>query len=131
MLETTTSGVNEPDEAVVRHYLAAVSNGRYLDALNTFSMDASFRDESGLERHGIREIAAAFVHRERPVHVEIEDLRHEGEVVAVRFRMTARENRTPRTYRSLFRVRKDRIHSLETAPWPSSGRTRPPLVQSV
>ena len=120
MMETMDRVRAEPDEALVRHYLAALNEGQVIDALNAFSMDASFRDESGRERHGIREIAAAFVHRERPAQMEIEELRHEGDAVAVRFRVRSPASLTPRVYRSVFRVRQDRIRSLEIAPLPAA-----------
>ena len=131
MLDTTTAAPSRPDEALVRHYLTALNNGQFLEALNAFSMDASFRDETGRERHGIREIAAAFVHRERPVRVEIEELRHEGDAVAVLFRMTAPDSLRPRVFRSVFRIRKDRIRSLEMAPWPTPLGAGPGLARST
>ncbi len=111
--------VSSPDEAVVRHYLTALGEGHVLDALNAFSMDAQLRDQSGRERHGIREIAAAFASQERPMTVDIEDLEKKGEVVAVRVRMTFPESREPREYRGVFRVSRDRIHSLEIDPVPA------------
>jgi hypothetical protein len=120
MLETAVPGRDEPDELLVKGYLTALNSGRFLDALNAFSMDASLRDESGRERHGIREIAAAFARRERPFRVEIEDIRHEGDVVSVRVRMSSPQDRTPRIYRSVFHVRRDRIHALEINPLPAS-----------
>ncbi len=108
----------EAEEAVVRHYLKALDNGRILDALNTFSMDARMRDAGGHERRGIREIAAAFASQEHPVGVEIEELENEGEAVAVRLRMTFPESHEPRVYRSVFRVSRDRIRSLVIDPVP-------------
>ncbi len=123
MYETPRPNHFQRDEVLVKGYLAALDTGRFIDALNAFSMDASFRDESGRERHGIREIAAAFARRERPVRVEVEDLQREGDAVAVRVRMSDPQNRTPRVYRSVFRIRRDRIHSLEIDPLPES-RTR-------
>lgn len=111
---------DEPDELLVRQYLAALNNGHFLDALNAFSMDARLRDERGRERQGIREIAASFARRETPVKVEIEDLQHEGDAVAVRVRMTSSSNRTPKSYRSVFRVDRDRIHSLIIEPVPAT-----------
>ncbi len=120
MLETIVPGPDEPDETIVRHYLTALNTGRFIDALNAFSLDASFRDESGHERHGIREIAAAFARREGPLKLEIEELRREGDTVAVRVRMTSAVDRTPKVYRSVFRVRCSRIHSLEIDPVPVS-----------
>jgi hypothetical protein len=113
-------GRDAPDELLVKGYLTALSSGRFLDALNAFSMDASLRDESGRERHGIREIAAAFARGERPLLVEIEDLRHEGDAVSVRVRMSFQANRAPKIYRSVFHIRRDRIHSLEIDPLPVS-----------
>ncbi len=114
----------DAEEAVVRHYLTALGNGRVLDALNSFSMDARLRDASGRERHGIREIAAAFASQEHPVRVEIEELEKEGEAVAVRMRMTFPETHEPRVYRSVFRVSRDRIRSLVIDPVPARrGRT--------
>jgi len=113
-------GWEEPDERLVKDYLDALSAGRFLDALNAFSMEASFRDESGRERHGIREIAAAFALHVRPLSVEIEELRHEGDVLSVRVRMSFPENRTPKIYRSVFRIRRDRIDSLEIDSLPAS-----------
>lgn len=113
--ETTSA-----DVAVVRHYLSALNSGQFLDALNAFSMDARLRDPAGRERHGIREIAAAFASQERPVSVDIEDLEKEGEAVAVRVRMTFREAREPEVYRSVFRVSRNRIHSLVMDPMPAS-----------
>ncbi len=112
MSKVDVPGFVEPDEAVVRQYLTALNSGRFLDALNAFSMDASMRDRAGQERRGIREIAAAFASQERPVRVEVEDLEKEGEEVAVRVRMTFPGNRAPRRYRSIFRVDRDRILSL-------------------
>ncbi len=112
MSEVDVPGFVAPDEAVVRQYLTALNSGRFLDALNAFSMDASMRDRRGRERHGIREIAAAFASLERPVRVEVEDLEKRGEAVAVRVRMTFPGNRAPRMYRSEFRVDRDRIRSL-------------------
>lgn len=120
MLEAVVPGRDGPDELLVKGYLTALSAGRFLDALNAFSMDALFRDESGRERHGIREIAAAFARRERPLRVEIENLQHEGDVVSVRVRMSFPTNRTPKIYHSIFHVRRDRIHSLEIEPLPAS-----------
>lgn len=107
------------EEAVVRHYLAALDRGEVLDALNAFSMDARLRDPAGKERHGIREIAAAFASQDRPVKVDIEDLEKEGEEVAVRVRMTFPESHEPRVYRSVFRVSRDRIRSLVMDPLPA------------
>ncbi len=114
------SEVTSADVAVVRHYLSALNSGQFLDALNAFSMDARLRDPAGRERHGIREIAAAFASQERPVSVDIEDLEKEGEAVAVRVRMTFREAREPEVYRSVFRVSRNRIHSLVMDPVPAS-----------
>lgn len=108
------------DEAVVRHYLSALNNGQFLDALNAFSMDARMRDQAGRERRGIREIAAAFASERHPVSVDIEDLEKEGEAVAVRVRMTFPEAREPTIYRSVFRVSRNRIHSLVMDPLPAS-----------
>lgn len=116
MLATMVSGREEPDERLVRDYLTALRSGQFLDALNAFSMDASFRDESGTERHGIREIAAAFARRERPVNVEIEELRREGDTLVARVRLSLPTQRAARTYRSVFRVRQRRIRSLEFEP---------------
>ncbi len=113
MLESPVPGQDEPDELLVRSYFTALNSGRFLDALNAFSMDASIRDESGRERHGIREIAAAFARGERPVKVEIEDLRRQGDAVAVRVRMSFPARRGTQTYRGVFRVRHARIQSLE------------------
>ncbi len=124
MLETMVPGPEEPDETLVRHYLTALNTGRFIDALNAFSLDASFRDESGRERHGIREIAAAFARREGPLKVDIEELRREGDAVAVRVRMSSPADRTPKMYRSVFRVRRARIHSLEIDPLPNPRRGR-------
>lgn len=120
MLETRVPGRDGPDELLVRGYLSALSTGRFLDALNAFSMDASLRDERGHERHGIREIAAAFARRERPMTLEIEDLQREGDTVAVRLRMSHPESRTEKTYRSVFRIERHRIHSIQTDPLPVS-----------
>jgi ketosteroid isomerase-like protein len=100
------------EEALVRDYLTALDEGHVLDALNTFSMDASMRDAAGRERRGIREIAAAFARHERPVRVEIEELTREGDAVAVRVRMRFPESRSPKTFRSLFRIRRNRIQSV-------------------
>ncbi len=108
----------EPDEAVVRHYLEALNSGQVLEALNAFSMDARMRDESGRERRGIREIAAAFASHERPLKVDIEELQKEGAAVAVRVRLTYPETRETRVYRSVFRVNRDRIRSLVMDPLP-------------
>ncbi len=109
MSETATTTA---DEAIVRDFLTALGNGQVLDALNAFSMDARMRDPNGHERHGIREIAAAFANQEQPVQVDIEELETEGETVAVRVRMTFPEAGEPRVYRSLFRVSRDRIRSF-------------------
>ncbi len=119
MSEVDVPGFVAPDEAVVRQYLTALKSGRFLDALNAFSMDARMRDRAGQERQGIREIAAAFASLERPVRVEVEDLEKEGEAVAVRVRMTFPGNRAPRRYRSVFWIDRDRIRSLETDPEPA------------
>ncbi len=108
------------DEQVVRTYLTALKNGRVLDALNTFSLDARLRDEAGRERRGIREIAQAFASRERPVRVDIEDLENEGEAVAVRLRMTFSRSQEPRVYRSVFRISRNRIKSLVMDPIPTA-----------
>ena len=129
MLDTIAPGQQRPDQALVRHYLAALNNGQILDALNAFSMDALLRDESGRERHGIREIAAAFAQRERPIKVEIEELRSEGDAVAVRVRMSFPKDRTPEVYRSLFHVRRNRIHALEMDPLPPSPSARGRFVR--
>ena len=118
-LKTTST-----DEAVVRHYLSALGSGHVLDALNTFSMDARMRDEAGRERHGIREIAAAFASQEHPEKVDIEELEKEGEAVAVRVRMTFAGALEPRVYRSVFRVSRDRIHSLIMDPVPMRSSRR-------
>ncbi len=107
------------DEQVVRTYLTALNNGQILDALNTFSLDARLRDEAGRERRGIREIAQSFAARERPVHVDIEDLENEGEAVAVRVRMTFPHAEEPREYRGVFRVSRNRIRSLVIDPIPA------------
>jgi len=131
MLEAVVPGRDGPDELLVKGYLTALSAGRFLDALNAFSMDASFRDESGRERHGIREIAAAFARRERPLRVEIEDLRQEGDIVLVRVRMSFPENRTPKIYRSVFHVRRDRIDSLEIEPLPTSRTKKDRLARTA
>ena len=109
------------EEALVRDYLTALNEGHFLDALNTFSMDASMRDATGRERRGIREIAAAFARNERPVRVEIEELTREGDAVAVRVRMRFPQSRSPKTYRSVFRVRRDRIQSLVVDSRPPRG----------
>ena len=119
------------DEAVVRRYLAALGNGQVLDALGAFSMDACMRDEAGRERHGIREIAAAFANREPPVRVEIEDLENEGEAFAVRVRMTFPATPEPRLYRSVLRVSRERIRSLVIDPLPAPGRNRRKVAQAA
>ncbi len=119
----------DTEEAVVRHYLTALSNGQVLDALNAFSMDAQMRDGSGRERHGIREIAAAFASEEHPVRVEVEELEKEGEAVAVRMRVTFPETDEPRVYRSVFRVNRDRIRSLVMDPVPARRARRRRLAR--
>jgi len=126
-----TAGSSGPDEAVVRHYLTALNNGQFLDALNAFSMDARLRDESGRERNGIREIAASFARREGPMKVEIEDLQREGDAVTVRVRMTSSSNHTPKVYRSVFRVTRERIHSLVIDPLPAPRTRRTRLAKSA
>ncbi len=131
MIESTLPGEEEPEEAVVRHYIAALNNGKVLDALSAFSMDASMRDESGLVRHGIREIAAAFARREPSVKVEIEDVRREGDRLTVRVRMTRTADRRPKVYRSVFHVAGDRIHALEISPIPAAKSLRRRLTRSV
>ena len=131
MLETMIAGSGEPDEALVRHYLTALNNGQFLDALNTFSMDARLRDESGRERHGIREIAASFARREEPMKVEIEDLQREGDAVAVRVRMTTSTNRAPKVYRSVFQINRDRIRSLVIEPVTAARTRRTRLAKSA
>lgn len=120
----TAEDTSDADEWLVRQYLAALSNGQVLDALNAFSLDARMRDEAGHERRGIREIAAAFATRERPVRVDIEDLERKGQAVAVRVRMTFAESREPREYRSVFRVSRNRIRSLEIDPVPATRASR-------
>lgn len=130
MSELVTVSADAPDEAVVRHYLMALSNGKLLDALNAFSMDAQLRDGTGRERHGIREIAAAFASQERPVRVDIEDLRKEGGTVAVRVRMTFPKDHEPRAYRGVFRVSRERIRSLILDPVPTSRTRRGQVAQS-
>ncbi len=112
------------EEDVVRHYLAALSKGQVLDALNAFSMDAQMRDGRGPERRGIREIAAAFASQERPVKVEVEELEKEGEAVAVRMRVTFPEMDEPRVYRGVFQVNHDRIRSLVMDPVPARSAHR-------
>jgi SnoaL-like protein len=119
------------DEAVVRHYLAAISAGNVLDALSAFSMDARMRDEGGRERNGIREIAAAFASQGHPVRVEVEEVQREGETVAVRMRMTFPEGSAPKEYRSVFRVSRERIHSLVMDPVPMRRVRRGGLGHSV
>lgn len=112
MAQSDSSASDRSDEALVRQYLTAWSNGRVLDALNTLSMDAMMRDPAGHERRGIREVARAFAGREHETRVEIEDVHTEGDVIAVRLRMTSSENRVPRDYRSVFCVSQNRIQSL-------------------
>ena len=112
MALSDSSGSDRSDEALVRQYLIAWSDGRVLDALNTLSMDARMRDPAGHERRGIRQIAQAFAERERQTKVEIEDLRKEGDIIAVRLRMTSAKNRAPKDYRSVFWVSRNRIQSL-------------------
>ena len=131
MLETRTPGHDGPDELLVRGYLSALNTGRFLDALNAFSMDASLRDETGHERHGIREIAAAFARRERPLTLEIEDLERDGDTVNVRLRMSFPKSRTEKSYRSVFRVERDRIHSLEIDLMPASRSPKRPIARSA
>ena len=126
MSETATTA----DEAVVRHYLTALGNGHVLDALNAFSMDAQLRDGTGRERHGIREIAAAFPSQERHGRVDNEDLRNEGGTVAVRVRMTFPKDHEPRAYRGVFRVSRERIRSLILDPVPTSRTRRGQVAQS-
>ncbi|HYM40957.1 MAG TPA: nuclear transport factor 2 family protein [Thermoplasmata archaeon] len=124
MMEAMNAGSGGPEEALVRHYLTALNNGRFLDALNAFSMDARLRDELGHERHGIREIAASFAHRGEPIKVEIEEVRQEGDAVTARVRMTSSANRAPKVYRSVFRVDRDRIRSLVIEPVPPARARR-------
>ena len=131
MIEETLPSPGEPGEAVVRHYIAALNNGQVVEALNAFSMDASLRDESGHERHGIREIAAAFALRERRVRIEIEELRRDGDRLSLRIRMSDPESRRQRVYRSVFRVGGDRIRALEMDPLPASRPLKGPLFRSV
>lgn len=119
MSEPVAEYADDPEEAVVRQYLTALSNGRVLDALNAFSLDASLRDETGRERRGIREIAAAFARGDRPIKVEIEELTREGDAVAVQARMAFPGSSSPKTYRSVFRVRRDRIESVAVHPLPA------------
>lgn len=107
------------DERVVQEYLAALETGRVLDALSAFSMDASFRDESGAERHGIREIAALFARRGRPAHLELEDVSREGAVLVARVRMRPGAGRRPKVYRGVLRVYGQRIRSVEIEARPS------------
>ena len=123
-------GQDEPNELLVRYYLTALNNGQFFDALNAFSMDARLRDELGRERQGIREIAASFARREEPVRVEIEDLQHEGDAVAVRVRMISSSNQAPKVYRSVFRINRDRIHSLVIEPVPTARRRKTRLASS-
>jgi hypothetical protein len=124
MLETVIPGPGEPDERLVRHYLMALNEGKFLDALNVFSMDARFRDETGRERHGIREIAEAFARHEVPLKVEIEALERQGDAVAVRVRMSSTANGSLQIYRGVFHVHRDRIQSLEIDLVPASRPTR-------
>jgi ketosteroid isomerase-like protein len=118
MLETMNPGNGEPEEALVRSYLAALNNGESIEALNAFATDALYRDESGREQRGIREIVAAFVRRQKPLSVEIEELQRDGDAVSVRMRMTYPAKDAPRVYRSVFRVQGDRIRSLVIDPLP-------------
>jgi len=131
MMETKTTGSGESDEALVRHYLMALNNGQLLEALNTFSMDARLRDELGRERHGIREIAASFARREEPMKVEIEELQHEGDAVTARVRMSSSASRSPKVYRSVFQVNRERIHSLVIEPVTAARTRRIRLVTSA
>ncbi len=110
------------DAALVRRYFDALNHGKVLEALNAFSLDARLRDETGKERHGIREIAAAFARRERPIRADIEEMEEKGETVAVRVRMTFPEAREPRVYRGVFQVERQRIRSLVIEPVPSPRR---------
>ncbi len=107
------------NESVVRRYLTALNQGHVLDALNTFGMDAEMRDWAGRERHGIREIAAAFAGREHPVQVEVERLETRGDAVMVRLRVIFAGSHESRIYRSEFHVTRDRIRSLLIEPVPS------------
>ncbi len=118
-------GSGEPDEVLVRNYLAALNNGQLIDALNAFATDARFRDESGRERNGIREIAAAFAGRQGPMKVEIESLQRERDAVTVLVRMAPPGLDAPRAYRVVFHVRRDRIRSLVIDPLPRL-RSPPP-----
>ena len=131
MLETRIPGQDASDERLVRGYLSALNTGRFLDALNAFSMDASLRDETGHERHGIREIAAAFARRERPLTLKIEDLEFDGDTVAVRLRMSFPESRAEKSYRTVFRVERDRIHSIDIDPVPASRSRKRPIARSA
>ena len=115
----------------MRHYLAALDRGQVVDALSTFSMDARMRDAHGDEQRGIREIAAAFATRPRPLKVDVEEVRREGEAVAVRMRMTFPDDSDPREFRGIFRVSRERIRSLVLNPVPSSGSRRRPLARST
>ncbi len=124
MQEMPSSRAVPSDETLVRGYLTALNSGRVVDALNSFSMDACLRDETGRERRGIREIAAAFAHSGRPVKIEIEELTREGDTVAVRIRMSDPQSRSPQSYRSVFRIRRNRIQSLVINPLPAKGSRR-------
>lgn len=114
----TEPDATNPNEALVRGYLTALDRGRILDALNAFSLDARLQDETGRERRGIREIAAAFARRELPAKVDIEDLEREGDTVTARVRLDFPGERGSRSYRSVFWVRRDRIGALVMEPLP-------------
>ncbi len=131
MSELRAPGPGGPETALVRHYLTALNEGQVLDALSAFSMDAQMRDASGRERHGIREIAAAFANRPRPLKVDVDDVRQEGETVAVRMRMSFPEDHELREFQGVFRVSHERIRSVTVDPVPSSRSRRSRLSRTT
>lgn len=125
MSTETMPGPERADEDLVRHYLAALSRGEIIEVLDAFSMDASMRDELGRERRGIREIAKAFASQVRPSRVEVEALERTGDAVAARVRMDFPTGHETQVYRTVFRVRRNRIHSLVIDAIPRLGGRKP------
>ncbi len=108
----------EPSDpvALARRFLESLRDGRLVDALDTLSPDAVISDETGHDRHGIREITASLLPYRIPSRLAADRVEAHGSVVSAVVRIPAGPGGRDRRYRARIQVRAGRIHSVGFRP---------------
>ncbi|HEY7588931.1 MAG TPA: nuclear transport factor 2 family protein [Thermoplasmata archaeon] len=109
-LETPQVGTPIPTE-VARHFLQSLHDGRLVDALDTFTPDASVSYEPGPPQRGFRRIAGSLLTYRSPGRIEIAEISAVGERVNALVRLMGQRQRSFRPYRVHLEVQGGRIRS--------------------